>query len=100
MRYLVRDSKSEGPMPIDRFPEPPNDVVTVNVITNRWKGTLVFKASFDHEGEEWFTVQELTFDGKGSDNRMFNIIGRYSNLDVTINQDDKSVGRIDRVVVR
>lgn len=97
--YLFRNGIST-PQRIDRFPDQPRAVTTVNIHSMEWSGTVEILASLvdDPAEEDWFSLHVETIVGERHkrQNFMKNFTGRFVWMK-TIATSASAAGGIDRI---
>lgn len=105
--YLLRNNESEGAVRVDRFPEAPLAVYTINIHSANFVGTVKVEGTIklDPTDDDWFEVHTETFNYFTQNentrrNRAVNAEGRFISMRASSTKALGWVyGNIDRVTV-
>jgi hypothetical protein len=105
--HLITSDKSAGAVRVDRFPEAPHAVATINIHSANFVGKVVVEATIklDPQDADWFVLHTETFEPitMGQDarrNRITNKEGRFISMRATATKADGFPhGIIDRVTI-
>lgn len=105
--HLITADESNGAVRVDRFPEPPRPIHTVNIYTSNFEGTVTIEATIKLEptDADWFVVHTETFAPIGMNDkrrrvRAANVTGRFISMRATaVKLNANTPGIVDRVTV-
>lgn len=105
--HLFTADESAGAVRVDRFPEPPRPVNTLNIYTANYVGVVTIEASIklNPTDDDWFVIHIETFEPFVSNEtkrrvRAANVTGRFLWMRATAVKDPvHPLGIVDRVTV-